>query len=76
MSMPTLHNRLRQCGLRRKNAKTDDDEIFQAIHQDLNGPGCMRQGRKKSFLACKLVPYLVSIVLPGKVEEVKYAYDL
>ena len=42
MSMRTLHNRLREYGLRRRNANSDDAEIYQAIQQELDGPGCMR----------------------------------
>ena len=42
MSMRTLHNRLREYGLRRRNTESDDVEILQAIQQELDGPGCMR----------------------------------
>ena len=44
MSMRTLHNRsrLREYRLRRRNANRDDAEIYQAIQQELDGPGCMR----------------------------------
>ena len=39
--MRTLHNRLREYGLRRRNANRDDVEIYQPIQQELDGPGCM-----------------------------------
>ena len=42
ISMRTLHNRLREYGLRRRNTNSDDGEIYQAIEQELDGPGCMR----------------------------------
>ena len=42
MSLRTLHNRLRDYGLRRRNANSDDAEIYQAIQQELDGPGYMR----------------------------------
>ena len=44
MSMCTLHNRLREYGLRRRNVNSceTDSEIYQAIQQELEGPGCMR----------------------------------
>ena len=38
----TLHNRPREYGLRRRNTNSDDGEIYQAIQQELDGPGCMR----------------------------------
>ena len=42
ISVRTLHNRLHKYGLRRRNANSDDAEIYQAIQQELDGPGCMR----------------------------------
>ena len=39
MSMRTLHNRPRDYGLRRRNANSDDAGIYQAIQQELDGPG-------------------------------------
>ena len=42
MSMRTLHNRLREYGLRRRDTNTDDRDVHQAIQQELDGPGCMR----------------------------------
>ena len=42
MSMRALHNRLREYGLRRRNANSNDAEIYQAIQQEFDGPGCMR----------------------------------
>ena len=42
MFMRTLHNRLLEYGLRRRNANSDDAEIYQAIQQELDGPGCIR----------------------------------
>ena len=42
MSTRTLHDRLREYVLRRRNANSDDAEIYQAIQQKLDGPGCMR----------------------------------
>ena len=35
MFMRTLHNRLREYGLRRRSANRDDAEIYQAIQQDV-----------------------------------------
>ena len=42
MSVRTLYNRLREYGLRRRNANSDDAEIYHAIRQELDRPGCMR----------------------------------
>ena len=42
MSVPTSHNRLREYGLRRRNANSYDAEIYQAIQQELDRPDCMR----------------------------------
>ena len=42
MSMRTLHNRLREYGLRRRDTNTDDRDVHQALQQELDGPGCMR----------------------------------
>ena len=42
MSMRTLHNRLQSYGLRRRGGNTDDRQIYQAINEELDGPGCMR----------------------------------
>ena len=42
ISMRTLHNRLRDYGLRRRNTNSDDGEIYQAIQEELDGPGCLR----------------------------------
>ena len=42
MFMRTLHNRLHEYGLRRRNANSDNAEIYQAVQQELDGPGCMR----------------------------------
>ena len=42
MLMRTLHNSLREYGLRRRNTESDDVEILQAFQQELDGPGCMR----------------------------------
>ena len=41
MSMRTLHDRLREYRLRRRNANSDDAEIYEAIQQELDGPGRM-----------------------------------
>ena len=40
--MRTLYNRLGEYGLRRRNTNSDDGEIYQAIEQELDGPGGMR----------------------------------
>ena len=42
MSVRTSHNRLREYGLRRRNANSYDAKIYQAIQQELDRPGCMR----------------------------------
>ena len=42
MSMRTLHNRLREYELRRRDTNTDNRDIHQAFQQELDGPGCMR----------------------------------
>ena len=45
MSMHTLHDRLREYGLIRRNANSDNAQIYQAIQQELDGSGCMRSYR-------------------------------
>ena len=46
--MRTLHNRLRDYELRRRNTETDDGETFQArIRIELDGPGRIRGYRAK-----------------------------
>ena len=47
MSVPTSHNRLREYGLRRRNANSYDAEIYQAIQQELDRPDCMRGYRAR-----------------------------
>ena len=47
MSVRTSHNRLREYGLRRRNANSYDAEIYQAIQQQLDRPGCMRGYRAR-----------------------------
>ena len=42
MSMRTLRNRLRDYGLKRRGINTNDREIYQAVRDELDGPGCMR----------------------------------
>ena len=42
MSMRTLQNRLRDYGLKRRGINTDDRQIYQAIHHELDGPCCIR----------------------------------
>ena len=38
MSLRTLHNRLRNNGLRRRGASVNDRDIHEAINQELDGP--------------------------------------
>ena len=45
MSMRTLHNRLREYGLRRRNANSDDAEIYQAIQLTISSCGSVRMSR-------------------------------
>ena len=45
MSMHTLHDRLREYGLIRRNANSGNAQIYQAIQQELDGFGCMRSYR-------------------------------
>ena len=47
MSVRTSHNRLREYGLGRRNANSYDAEIYQAIQQELDRPGCMRGYRAR-----------------------------
>ena len=47
MPVPTSHNRLREYGLRRRNANSYDAEIYQAIQQELDRPDCMRGYRAR-----------------------------
>ena len=47
MSVRTSHNRLREYGLRRRNANSYDAEIYQAIQQELDRPDCMRGYRAR-----------------------------
>ena len=42
LSIRTLQNRLSEYGLRRKGTNTPDAVIYEAIEQELDGPGCMR----------------------------------
>ena len=49
ISMRTLHNRLHEYRLRRRNTESQDGEIVQAIQQELDGHGCME--RLSSYVA-------------------------
>ena len=42
LSIRTLQNRLSEYGLRRRGTNTPDAVIYEAMEQELDGPGCMR----------------------------------
>ncbi|CAB4004242.1 Hypothetical predicted protein [Paramuricea clavata] len=58
-SMSTLKRRLREYGLKRENAvDIDDNDIVEAIQQELQGPSCLSGYRKHSGGEDQLIPIL------------------
>ena len=73
ISTRTLHYRLREYGLSRQNAVSDDREIYQAIQQELDGPGCMRGYRATRH--CLQLDYGIPATR-SKVESILRQVDL